>query len=300
LPVAINLSYGFIAGPHDGTGHIESAIDDIIDLWRTVLNVEVNVTIASGNNHLSRVHAQVGFQIPNDITTLPWRVLPDDRTPSYVEVWLPARGTKFPNPIELSVITPDGLASPLIGQPGAVSYRLTSASGDVLCKVCYRHVPLPTERGVFLITLSPTSDLTATGWTNASLVAPAGTWTILLKNISVGVTKLVHAWIQRDDTPFGYPIVGRQSYFDDPAYRRYDGVGREIEDDDPGALVKRAGTINVMATGTEAVVLLGSCCWYTQWLRGVLERHKRRGAPDYSFSRRRACTRWAWRSCSRV
>ena len=110
---------------------------------------------------------------------------------------------------------------------------------------------------MFLVTLSPTTDFDATGSTNATSVAPSGTWTLLLKNISVGGTELVHAWIQRDDTPYGYPVRGRQSYFTDFAYRRFDEAGREIEDDIPGALVKRAGTINAMATGDLPVVIGG-------------------------------------------
>jgi hypothetical protein len=173
-----------------------------------------------------------------------------------VEVWLPTRAGKFPSPIELSIITPDGLASPLVGSPASSSYELISPSGGVLCELVYHYVPAPTARGMFLIKISPTATLAATGVIVPS-VAPSGTWTIVLKNNSVGPTERVHAWIQRDDTPYGYRILGRQSYFDDPAYRRFDQAGREIEDDDPGTVIKRAGTINAIATGQIPAVIGG-------------------------------------------
>ena len=98
LPVVINLSYGFTAGPHDGTHHIERAIDALVEFWQLFFNVEVNVVIASGNDHLSRVYAQAGFQAPSDVVTLPLRILPEDLTPSYVEVWLPASGNQISKP----------------------------------------------------------------------------------------------------------------------------------------------------------------------------------------------------------
>jgi hypothetical protein len=70
----------------------------------------------------------------------------------------------------------------------------------------------------------------------------------------------IHAWIQRDDNPYGYPRRGRQSRFDDPKYRRFNVYGREIErdeDDDPAAYVKRDNTISAIATGTRTIVIGG-------------------------------------------
>jgi hypothetical protein len=69
----------------------------------------------------------------------------------------------------------------------------------------------------------------------------------------------VQGWIQRDDTPLGYPIRGRQSYFDEACYVRFDAQGREIEEDSnqPLCLVKRAGSINAIATGNQTIVAGG-------------------------------------------
>jgi hypothetical protein len=89
-------------------------------------------------------------------------------------------------------------------------------------------------------------------------LAPAGLWQITIDNASAKAkVSDIHAWIQRDDTAPGYPLRGRQSYFDDPEYCRFDNAGRAIEDDaDPAndSYVKRDGTLNAIATGARVIV----------------------------------------------
>jgi hypothetical protein len=257
LPVVINLSHGTIAGPHDGTSHLERAIDDITALWQEAFGVPVQVVTGSGNSHLARVHARIDkrrFQDDGSCVELPWRIQPDDRTPSYVEVWLPHRDTKLPSPIELSVVAPNGLESPIVGRGGTAGSKLVSADG-VLCQVTYEYACQPTRRGVFLIVVGPTAALGQDG--HAAPVAPSGVWRLRLRDASLKADEYVNAWIQRDDTPYGYPTVGRQSYFDDPHYRRFDEAGREIEVDHASSIVRRAGTMNAIATGESTAVIGG-------------------------------------------
>jgi len=258
LPVVINLSHGTIAGSHDGTSHLECAIDDILALWERAFGVPVQVVMGSGNSHLARVHARIEQRqlqaAENHCVELPWRIQPDDRTPSYVEVWLPHRDSKFPSPIELSVVTPGGLESSIVGRNGAVGSKLISAEG-VLCQVSYEYACPPTGRGVFLIAVTPTEVLEPDP--DSDPVAPFGVWRLRLKDVSLRPGEHVSAWIQRDDTPYGYPTVGRQSYFDDAGYRRFDEAGREIEVDDDSSIVKRSGVLNAIATGERPVVIGG-------------------------------------------
>ena len=69
---------------------------------------------------------------------------------------------------------------------------------------------------------------------------------------------IVHAWVARDETLPGYPQAGRQSFFDDPAYQRFDYAGRDLETDDTAnSVVKRRGTINSIATGASTIVMGG-------------------------------------------
>jgi hypothetical protein len=88
-------------------------------------------------------------------------------------------------------------------------------------------------------------------------VAPAGVWTVRLENLALTPTDVVHAWIQRDESLYGHPIRGRQSYFDDPSYERYDDAGREIDTDNARSIVRRAGLLNALATGRDTVVVGG-------------------------------------------
>lgn len=69
----------------------------------------------------------------------------------------------------------------------------------------------------------------------------------------------VRAWVQRDDTAPGHAFGGRQSYFDDPRYRRFDGCGRALADDPVCnfSIVRRRGTISAVATGRYPIVVAG-------------------------------------------
>jgi hypothetical protein len=134
----------------------------------------------------------------------------------------------------------------------------------VLCEMRYQIVGDPTNRGMFLIAVQPTRrDEPAPSGAAADAVAPSGTWTVTLENIGL-IEEPVEAWIQWDDAPLGFPRRGRQSYFDEKRYERFDAQGREIQEDThPEQLasrchVKRAGSMNAIATGRKTIVVGGS------------------------------------------
>lgn len=251
LPVVINISYGITDGPHDGTHIVERAIDHIVAGWRELFGVEARVVIASGNSYLDRLHAEVRFQDQQQSVVIPWRVQPDGQTASVVEVWLPP-GAAPESRISLRVAAPRGMGgTAALGEiPGGSSQWVVN--DDVLCEADYFRFPEPTGRGMFRIYVQPTARTDAPG-----PVAPAGLWHVILQNEGLAAADVVHAWVRRSEAPYGYPRRGRQSYFDDPAYRRFDGAGREIEVDQSGSIVKRAATINGLATGVEPAVVGG-------------------------------------------
>jgi hypothetical protein len=90
----------------------------------------------------------------------------------------------------------------------------------------------------------------------ADITVPSGIWEIEVTNTGSRDADF-DAWIARDDTALGWPIGGRQSYFDDPEYVRFDRAGRYVELDDPRSYVRRAGTLNGLATGARTVVVAG-------------------------------------------
>lgn len=250
LPVVINFSYGRIAGPHDGTSEIERMIEDHI-ARAAARGVTLRVVLPAGNNYLARCHAQLAFDRPGRSHSLHWRIQPDDQTPSYLEVWMPKRPAgKARARVRLTVTTPTGDRKSITDRHGAL--ESWDSPAGIYAQMRYTDMVAPTSRGLFLLTLRPTADLDP-----RNALAPSGAWTITLTNKTLTPTNEVHAWIQRDDSLYGHPIRGRQSYFDDPDYRRFDEGGRAIEIDDPKSPVRRAGTLNAIATGASPVVLGG-------------------------------------------
>ncbi|MBM1173925.1 hypothetical protein [Microvirga arabica] len=257
LPVVVNFSYGLLAGPHDGTHAIELDFDDILREHNAIPgNKPMRVVIPSGNSHLARAHATVQFQAAGSHATLPLRMLPDDLTPSFVEIWLPPAAVAG-NRVELTIATPQGDVSPPLEENDSHFLRY-EVGGKALCEARYHFFPAPTGRGMFLISLQPTMRLESEkSPVPNDPVAPAGLWNLTLKNLGLSSHEPIEAWVQRDDAPVGYPRRGRQAYFDVPSYEVYGHDGRPLEEDDPGCPVKRAGSINAIATGRDTIVIGG-------------------------------------------
>lgn len=244
LPVVVNLSYGLIAGPHDGSSILECALDELIALREK--RAPLRIVLPSGNSRQSRCHARIALN-NKEPQTLKWRILPDDATPSYLEVWLPRRESG--QEIKLFVKSPTGEThtDPII-QGSTFEWR---RNNQVLGQVIYLDTPSDDKgRTLALIALAPTA-------TNnpGREVTPSGVWEITLRN--EGPPADIEAWIQRDDTPYGYPRRGRQSRFEDPKYERHDYRSREVVEDNEESYVKRDGTINAIATGARTTIVAG-------------------------------------------
>lgn len=249
LPVVANVSYGTIAGPHDGKSVLEAAMDHLIE----ICDPPLRVVLPAGNNHLSRCHARFSLA-PSKSHELAWRVLPDDWTESHLEIWL--RSGTNPSLITISVTAPDGTTSTGIAPGDELVCRVGS---DIVAQASYYPpgaVVNPSTRALVRLSLAPTGSPSA-----GVPLAPAGLWRVKLSNDAHVAVSDIHAWIQRDDTAPGYKRRSRQSHFDDPKYRRHDDGGRAIEDDnDPRttkSYVKRRHTLNAIATGKKTFVVGG-------------------------------------------
>lgn len=250
LPLVVNLSYATDHGAHDGTSMFQSAVDLMI----SVLNPpsrptgQFAVVLPAGNSYLTRGHAQL--QVPTGSTpALTWRVQPDDATPSFVEIWMPrqARGPRSSG-VRISVRAPNGVASSAIG-PGTTA-MLSDATG-VMARIEYDLAPVqPGGRSCIRIALEPTLRRTAAGPR-----APSGDWRLEFSN--TGAQAPLEAWIWRDDRPMGFPIVGRQSRFDDSIYEVLTYPSGAVNEVDNASPIKRAGAFNDMATGLNTIVVGG-------------------------------------------
>jgi hypothetical protein len=250
LPVVVNLSYGMIAGPHNGSSILEAGIEQLIGLRSAHdCDAPLSVVLPAGNSHLARCHAQFKLAGSGKEQPLSWKVMPDDTTPSFMEIWMPDLGASTPS-CELVVTTPTGATTPQPIQPG--EEWVWKDGNDVLCKVLYLTTLAPGRtRPMIFIALAPTFSVDG-----ARKVAPSGTWIVKLKKKNAGPAT-IDAWIQRDDTPYGYPRRGRQSRFDDDEknYPYWDSMGREEENDSTASYIQRKGSVNAIATGQSSIVM---------------------------------------------
>ncbi|OED43122.1 hypothetical protein AB833_04500 [Chromatiales bacterium (ex Bugula neritina AB1)] len=284
LPVVINLSFGFNLGPHDGTSLFEKNLSKLIQSHNENEG-GASIVISSGNNHLTRTHSEVTFDSRQPVhpSQLEWQVLPEDRTSTAMEIWLPYdskvedENTDFlpdqprftDDRFQFTLTTPTGLKSePILCQHGAGARLNTIIGSDShqIAEIKYCFVSGHTGRGMVRITLTPTAKLAAENgpWANTE-VSPSGVWTITLTRrafnkdeIAQGTVEKIDAWIVSDDQVYGYPLLGQQSYFVNDLYDDYDTQGREIVEDSGGSSpVRRKSLINAAATG-ENVNVAGS------------------------------------------
>ncbi|KLN61621.1 hypothetical protein WH96_04580 [Kiloniella spongiae] len=272
LPVVINFSYGIFGGPHDGTSLLEKAIDEIVTA-RNDRVAPTSVVLPSGNHHLERSHAVIAdadFKVDGASDSsgaadcfcdLPWRVQPNDRTSSYLEIWMP-KSDYEDGDIEVEVIPPSTDNIPVQRLSGVVnSAVILNRDTGAVARLSYdRHTPLSEEdeRGRFMLILAPTEVRNDTALhLNPLKPVPNGLWTVrVIKKFDKTMPEPIHARIQRDASPFGYPALGRQAYFDDVAYQLYDREGK-LQEQDNHSIVKRAGSSNGLATGTVPIVVAG-------------------------------------------
>jgi hypothetical protein len=282
-PVVINLSYGLMGGPHDGSSLLELALADLVARREGPISLALQppgktagaclaadkaplaIVIAAGNSTLERCHAQ--FDLPAAGTQqLRWRIPPDCRTPSYLEIWIPQGAD-----VKVTVQPP----APFSNRKGSVTsstgpvHLLRPGQGDpslrLLASLSY--VPgaassaasggvQPGSYGLkdmVLVAVAPTEGLDLDrAW------APPGVWTIEVINTdSSNPAQQVHAWIRRNDSPFGWRTGGRQSRFEDADYQIFDDQGRLVEEDPspPPSYIRRETTFNGIATGENVFVV---------------------------------------------
>jgi Subtilase family len=248
LPVVINLSYGYFAGPHDGTSHFERAMDHLVKQSKKK-GVELRIVIPAGNSYILRTHARVEFPTTASSATLDWRIQPNGLKPSYLEIWLPPSAGLPPARVALTVTPPAGPPQTILEY--ALLPTLFGPVGGQYCQIIYHYHNL-TGRGLFLIFVKETDSLIP-----GTALAPSGTWKVELHNQALGLREVIRAWVQRDDSLYGFPVRGRQSYFANGSYTRFDGEGRDQQKDDPACVVRRAETLNAIATGDRPIVIGG-------------------------------------------
>jgi len=274
--LVVNLSFGNLAGPHDGSSMLEKGIDFLVAESAPELPLldNVSVHIASGNQRQAQCYANKKID-PLQSQTFHWRVLPDDATPSFLELWFD-KSNEADEDIDLQNLQVE--ITPPVGVKPVDETMSTSDSekfdvGNGECKVLTSDVVLTGEgekipvctyvslpkgriatgdKPMVLIAITPTATTTST------LPAPAGTWKITLFNNSPDNSYKVDARIQRDDTTTDGVTRGRQSYFADPDYKKVDSFGYPVTPEfHQDGYVQLTDTVNGISTG-EHVRTIGS------------------------------------------
>lgn len=200
-PLAINLSYGTFAGPHDGTSLLDVAFDAFL-----AGRDDCVLVVPAGNTRDTRTHAYV--QLDGKATqALRWQVQPDDATDTFMEVWLPGAP---PNPVKVRLLPPGtdpGISENLIPFIGASDARIgCDAAGRPVCGVLHPARCATGRNGTMVL-----AAIAPTRARPGRAAAPAGTWTVQLR--TTGAPVKVHAWIERDDGSLA--TGGKQSRFEE-------------------------------------------------------------------------------------
>lgn len=239
--VAVNLSWGTLAGPHDGTSVLEAAMDQLLLLKDGNLSISLPVC----NNFQGRTHANVTLP-PNGQATLHWRGMPGDATQNFLELWLPQAAHDVA--IQL---TPPGYTS-LPPMRWGASGTWNENNGQPLCAIIYPESVATGRNGTCaLFAVSPTQSFDA----NADL-APSGVWQLRIVNSGSSAVTL-DAYVERDDQIIGVRTGALQSHFEDPWYDTSGNPDAFIDHPDNPSLIRRSGSFNSIATGSRTVSVGG-------------------------------------------
>jgi len=270
-PLVINISLGLTAGPRDGTSLLDRFIS-AIEAERPADRAPIHVIMPSGNFRQARVHAKLDAPLDAAAAPLYWNLLPDDPSPSFLEIWSQPLDRK-PAGLPLSIgFGPPGRAPAPMPADAALDGVFDLSGQEGVLARCYTHwLPedpgAPDLRGRVCVTLAMAP--TVPDAPGAACARP-GRWQLRITP-RVGPEAApdgqacwpLDLMVQRDDMIPGYRGGGRQSHLDDPRYVLRDARGAPVTDDPPAppgarAHVRRSGTINAMATAPETMVV-GGC-----------------------------------------
>lgn len=260
LPLVVNFSFGFTAGPHDGTDRLEEAINTLVAARRAT-GRETRLVMPAGNHFAARLHGVIDkSNAPAGVFDIHWRCQPDDKTANYLEVWYPEDGwpaTDGASPPKLiEIATPFGaVLRPMDSQPDQSFKDPPQHFWDI--RIAGRIVGQlsvdkhRSDRWRLMLVLAPTATRSGRG-----VAAPSGLWRLRL-DVAALRDKPIHCRIQRDTNPLHPELGARQSYFDDPRDRHLDGSGRPLQTDEGAFFARRFATLNGLATHKSVDVVAG-------------------------------------------
>lgn len=216
VPLFINCSYGFTAGPKDGTHSLNLVLERLLDA-RNKLDRPTALVVPMGNSYEDKTVASTCKLAPGACVEVDWIVLPDDQTASFLELYARQVGAAVDAPgiadYRIDLSPPETNLAPLEATAGETDEAMGAVlhDRDGLPLAFWSNWPRPKDsywsrRGV--IALAPTKTLEAGYGT-----IPSGRWRMRITNVSEAPIEVL-AMIQRDDAPGTYPLISWQSYFE--------------------------------------------------------------------------------------
>lgn len=247
--IAVNLSWGTLAGPHDGSSVLEAAMSQLIELKAGGLEI----ILPASNSYQSRTHANATLAQGEQVT-LNWCGFPGDRTQNFMEVWLEpgAEG------VTVQITPPGHPALPALrwGESGTWN----PAGGHPACALIYpRSVAIGRNGTCALVAVAPTLAFKASITT-----APSGVWQVTVANTHPGPVTF-DAYIERDDEIIGVRTGALQSHFEDQWYDTSGNPGSFVDDPDNPTPIRRSGSFNSIATGDGVHCVGGTRVTGSKW-----------------------------------
>ncbi|NKB27965.1 MAG: hypothetical protein GKR99_10570 [Rhodobacteraceae bacterium] len=258
-PVIVNLSFGMQASGRDGSDLIAQSLSRI-NAFRAANGYRpVQLSIPAGNENLEMGNARITVQ-PGAEINLDWRVLPEDQSANFIEVWSDRPVPEAAQmPFDLALVSPDGETPLGTGAADGQVASLQDANGAPVARVYCDVIGAGDGRMRYVIATRATQHF------EDAPAAPAGLWRLGLTNRTDVPLALVTN-IQTDQTEQPISAINQRSYFDHPDYRRFDDTGRAIDSyaypvdtgsQDGSNLVRRHGTINAIGQSDQTAISAG-------------------------------------------
>jgi hypothetical protein len=245
--VIVNLSYGPTTGPHDGTHELETALAELVaEFDGSPGKPRLQVVLAAGNSYLTAGHVQYvrNAHHHHDHVEWKWRLPPDNTVLCFAEIWM---DSAYAQNVNVTLTSPSGvvynptpppLPPPAPGNPppfvpAGLDVPIAGGNNDTMWR-------LQVEPTV----VAP--NVTA---------AEHGDYTIRVSNIPHGA--VVDAYIARSDPNMGVVTGAKLSHFVDAKWQQTRAAEASCkyvhgEFSNHGSLVHRLGTLNGIATDTNA------------------------------------------------
>ena len=233
-PVIVNLSLGSLAGPGDRHAFLADWFAfELARHARMTGGAEVRLVISYGNARLSRLVVREELRRSQQMDLL-WRVQPDDHSSSFLELRVDVGMTKG---LKLTLTPPQGAGLPPLDIDWPDVDTGWTLPGPIAMVAA---VDEPGGQALVHLSLAPTVAI------GPLAAAPPGVWALSVRTTEAEPVRIT-ARVQRDDTPAGYPTLGRQSWLDHPRAWDWDAEARGYlaprpATDAPGCPVTREGT----------------------------------------------------------